>query len=124
MSITVEAIYEAGALKVLTPLPALPEQTRLRLTIESPNSQNGERKTESNGLSAENENHQNDAAAFAWINMYASEYHGQWLALEGDRLLAHGTDLIEVAAAARAQGVPFPLLHLVEPPREHPYIHS
>jgi predicted DNA-binding antitoxin AbrB/MazE fold protein len=34
MSITVEAIYEAGTLKLLGPLPELPEHTRIRLTIE------------------------------------------------------------------------------------------
>ena len=34
MSIIVEAIYEAGVLKELSPLPALPERTRVRLTIE------------------------------------------------------------------------------------------
>lgn len=34
MSITVEAIYEAGILKALNPLPALPDGARVRLTIE------------------------------------------------------------------------------------------
>ncbi|MGE0128689.1 MAG: antitoxin family protein [Blastocatellales bacterium] len=34
MSITVEAIYEAGNLKSLNPLPALPDGARVRLTIE------------------------------------------------------------------------------------------
>jgi hypothetical protein len=65
-----------------------------------------------------------DAAAFDWINEHGSAYSGEWLALDGDRLLAHGEDLKAVAAAARAQGVEFPLLHLVEPPRPHPYIHD
>ena len=124
MSITVEAVYEAGALKVLAPLPALPEQTRLWLTIESQDSLNGKTETESDAFRVEKADRQDDAAAFEWINAHASEYHGQWLALAGDRLLAHGANLIEVAAAARAQGVPFPLLHLVEPPREHPYLHA
>ena len=65
-----------------------------------------------------------DEAAFKWINEHSSAYPGQWLALDGDRLLAHGSELAEVASAARALGVQFPLLHLVEPPREHPYIRS
>jgi len=65
-----------------------------------------------------------DEAAFKWINEHGNEYPGQWLALDGDRLLAHGSDLAEVTAAARAAGVRFPLLHLVEPTREHPYIRS
>jgi|SRR5215475_629965 len=65
-----------------------------------------------------------DEASFKWINEHGKEYPGQWLALDGDRLLAHGADLAEVAAAARDAGVQFPLLHLVEPPREYPYIRS
>jgi hypothetical protein len=65
-----------------------------------------------------------DEAAFKWINEHGRQYPGQWLALDGDRLLAHGADLSEVAVAARSKGVQFPLLHLVEPPRDHPYIRS
>jgi Family of unknown function (DUF5678) len=65
-----------------------------------------------------------DEVAFKWINEHGNEYPGEWLALDGDRLLAHGFDLEEVAAAARAAGVQFPLLHLVEPPRKYPYIRS
>jgi hypothetical protein len=61
-----------------------------------------------------------DQAAFKWINEHGWEYPGQWLALDGAKLLAHGTGLPGVAAAARAQNVQFPLLHLVEPPRDHP----
>jgi len=34
MSIVVDAIYEAGQLKVLGPPPALPDRSRVRLTIE------------------------------------------------------------------------------------------
>jgi predicted DNA-binding antitoxin AbrB/MazE fold protein len=34
MSIVVDAIYEEGILKVLSPLPALPEHTPVRVTIE------------------------------------------------------------------------------------------
>lgn len=35
MSITVEAIYEAGVLKPLAPLPDLPEHTKVRITVEA-----------------------------------------------------------------------------------------
>ena len=35
MSITVEAIYEAGVLKPLTPLPELPEHTKVLITVEA-----------------------------------------------------------------------------------------
>lgn len=35
MSITVEAIYAAGVLKPLSPLPELPEHTKVRITVEA-----------------------------------------------------------------------------------------
>lgn len=35
MGITVEAIYEAGVLKPLSPLPELPEHTKVRITVEA-----------------------------------------------------------------------------------------
>jgi predicted DNA-binding antitoxin AbrB/MazE fold protein len=34
MGMTIEAIYEAGILKPLAPLPDLPEHTKVRLTVE------------------------------------------------------------------------------------------
>jgi predicted DNA-binding antitoxin AbrB/MazE fold protein len=34
MSITIEAIYEAGVLKPLQPLPGLKERDKVRLTVE------------------------------------------------------------------------------------------
>ncbi len=34
MTITVEAVYEAGVLKPLEPIPSLKENTRVRLVIE------------------------------------------------------------------------------------------
>jgi predicted DNA-binding antitoxin AbrB/MazE fold protein len=36
MSITIEAVYEAGVLKPLTPLPGLKEHERGRITLETP----------------------------------------------------------------------------------------
>jgi Family of unknown function (DUF5678) len=65
-----------------------------------------------------------DEPAMRWINEHAKEYPGEWLALDGYQLLAHGKELKEVSSEAKAQGVDLPLLHLVEPPREHPYIRS
>jgi predicted DNA-binding antitoxin AbrB/MazE fold protein len=35
MSLIIEAVYEAGSLKLLTPLPQLREQERVRLTLET-----------------------------------------------------------------------------------------
>lgn len=35
MNITVEAIYTAGAFKPLSPLPVLPEHSKVRITVET-----------------------------------------------------------------------------------------
>jgi predicted DNA-binding antitoxin AbrB/MazE fold protein len=35
MHMTIEAIYEAGILKPLVPLPDLPEHTKVRITVEA-----------------------------------------------------------------------------------------
>ena len=37
-----------------------------------------------------------------WLAEHEAEYAGQWLALDGDRLLSQGTDPHQVRAAARA----------------------
>jgi predicted DNA-binding antitoxin AbrB/MazE fold protein len=36
MTITIEAIYESGVLKPLSPLPYLKEHERVRITLEEP----------------------------------------------------------------------------------------
>jgi hypothetical protein len=43
-----------------------------------------------------------------WISEHSHEYKGEWVALAGDRLIAHGFDGDPVYDAARAAGgVPF-----------------
>lgn len=37
MSLVIEAVYESGVLKLLTPLPNLKEHERVRLTLETIN---------------------------------------------------------------------------------------
>ena len=38
MSITIEAIYESGVLRPLSPLPEIEEHARVRITVERPSS--------------------------------------------------------------------------------------
>jgi hypothetical protein len=49
----------------------------------------------------------------AWIEQNRNAYVNQWVALDGDRLLAHGPDAREVYLAARAAGVRAPFLEQV-----------
>lgn len=51
-----------------------------------------------------------------WLAAHSREYAGQWVALDGDRLLAHGPHYHEVWAAAEASGVYLPLVTFVDNP--------
>jgi hypothetical protein len=51
--------------------------------------------------------------ALNWIDEHRAEYLGQWVALEGDRLIAHGPDALAVDRAARAAGIESPFLEQV-----------
>lgn len=54
----------------------------------------------------------------AWIKAHRDEYLGQWVALDGDQLIAHGANARAVYDAARALGVEIPYIDRVEPPVE------
>jgi Family of unknown function (DUF5678) len=56
-----------------------------------------------------------------WLDEHRDEYLGQWVALEGDRLLASGADGRAVYEAARAAGVRAPLVTRVEGRDELPF---
>jgi hypothetical protein len=51
----------------------------------------------------------------AWINAHRDEYLGQWVALDGDDLIAHGTDARSVYEEALARGISAPYLVHVMP---------
>ena len=51
-----------------------------------------------------------------WLHDHAREYIGQWVALDGARLIAHGFDAKAVYAAARADGAYLPMVDSIEDP--------
>lgn len=57
----------------------------------------------------------------AWIERHRDEYLNEWVALDGDRLLAHGLDARSVYLSAREAGVRAPYLTRVEPRDELPF---
>ena len=56
-----------------------------------------------------------------WIKEHREEYAGQWVALNGDQLLAHGTDAHQVFAEARRL-VASPFFAHLEPEDEAHFI--
>lgn len=56
-----------------------------------------------------------------WLVDNAREYAGQWVALDGVRLIAHGPDARAVYAAANADGTYLPLVTMVEDPDAPPF---
>jgi hypothetical protein len=56
-----------------------------------------------------------------WLKENRDEYAGQWIALDGDKLIASGDDLKEVVSTARRLGVPDALMMRVEPTHALPF---
>ncbi|MCI0390341.1 MAG: DUF5678 domain-containing protein [Acidobacteria bacterium] len=65
-----------------------------------------------------------DEASLRWLKAHGDEYIGQWVALDGDRLIAHSTLFDEVVVAAKADGAKLPLYHFIEPEPEYPFIRA
>jgi hypothetical protein len=57
-----------------------------------------------------------------WMNEHSHEYGGQWVALDGDRLIAHGANAAEVFAAADADGAYLPLVTYIPPVDAPPFV--
>ncbi len=54
------------------------------------------------------------AKAKKWIDEHREEYLNQWVCLEGDRLISHGTNGREVHRKAKESGIKAPFIHYVE----------
>jgi hypothetical protein len=60
--------------------------------------------------------------AMRWMNEHSHEYGGQWVALDGDRLIAFGENTDEVFAAAAADGANLPFVTYIPPADAPPFI--
>lgn len=79
------------------------EQRRLREALEE---------LASNGK--ERPSYQTHEKERAWVEAHRDEFLDQWVALDGDNLIAHGTDARTVYDQARANGSASPyLVHIV-----------
>ena len=59
--------------------------------------------------------------ALRWLDENKGKYLGQWVALDGDRLLAAGADGKQVYAEAVAAGVAVPLLQQITADNDLPF---
>ncbi len=57
-----------------------------------------------------------------WIAQHKHEYAGQWVALDGDHLIAANPNRGELSAAIKAAGATLPLIHRIAAPDDLPYI--
>lgn len=59
-----------------------------------------------------------DTREMQWIQDHKHEYAGQWVALDGDRLIAASPNRMEISAAIKADGAKLPLIHRIPAPDE------
>ena len=109
-----DAIYEQGVLRPLEPL-TLPEHQRVRLTIE----ESAARPLPLSWKSSESVNERREE--MQWLAKESGPYSGQWVALDGGLLIAHGVRLADVSAAAIAAGVQEPFFASVPDDRDLPF---
>jgi len=96
-----EAIFEDGVLRPLEPL-SLPEHQHVMVTID-------DQAPEASGPRPEVEV-RHAYAEMAWLREHSREYIGQWVALDGDRLVAHGMNGVLVHDEAKRQGIGLPFV--------------
>jgi Family of unknown function (DUF5678) len=92
-------------IKSIEQLPA-PEQERIRQWLDENGTPNGER--------IPSQPHANRTPkSLRWLDENLEKYSGQWVALDGDRLIASGPTAKEVYSKAKAEGVEIPFVELV-----------
>ena len=92
-------------IKSIERLPAA-DQERIRRWLEDKGATNGE------GHSSQ-AHVDRSAKSLRWLHENRENYSGQWVALDGDRLIANGSTAKEVYSKAKAEGVDIPFVELV-----------
>lgn len=57
-----------------------------------------------------------------WIEEHRDAYSDQWVAVEGDRLVAADGDALKVFAAAKAEGIQSPFVVHIVPKDPYPFV--
>lgn len=59
--------------------------------------------------------------AMRWIDENREKYLGQWVCLDGDKLISSGVDAKEVFAEAKAKGIKIPFIEQVREEETSPF---
>lgn len=121
MTTVIEAVFENGVFRPLVEAD-FKEHHRYKVIIEetapeSDGQSNG-------GAGAVEEIEKPDTyriREMEWLSKHRHEYPGEYVALDGDRLVSHGTDGREVYRQARAAGVKVPFMAHIEPADALPF---
>ena len=100
-------------IKSIEQLPAA-EQERIRQWLEHWEATNGEGH-------ASQARATRSAKSLKWLHENRQRYPGQWVALDGDRLIASGSTAKEVYSKAKAEGVEIPFVELVTEEESGPF---
>ena len=99
-------------IKSIKQLSAL-DQERVRRWLDEKAPSNGE----GDNLQADTRS----AKSLRWLQENREKYTGQWVALDGDRLIASGATAKEVYYKAKAEGVEIPFVELVTQQEPEPF---
>jgi hypothetical protein len=94
------------------------DQRRLREWLQEQERQDAQEQQREEHLRQEAEKFRQ---AMNWLDEHRAQYLGQWVALDGDRLISHGADARKVYAEAKAAGLQAPFVELVTEEEKLPF---
>ena len=109
----IKVVYESGVLRPLEPLPFAEHEELIMDIVEPVKKEEEKEDTSEPDIYRTKE--------MAWLGLHSKEYAGEYVALYGDRLVAHHKDGREIRRLARAQGVSRPLISYIPPADEPPF---
>lgn len=113
-----EGITFEGLMELIERLPR-EDQLRLAQTI---NSRSPNRKEPPAKVRRAQQPMPDRSREWQWIETHKVEYGGQWVALDGDRLIAASPVQQNVWQAVKASGIPLPFVHRITAPDELPFV--
>ena len=101
--------------QIIKSIEQLPEaeQERIRQWLDEKGASNGEEVSQAHA--------NRSAKSLQWLHENREKYAGQWVALDGDHLIASGSTAKEVYSKAKAEGVQVPFVELVTERKSEPF---